>query len=174
MKLRKPLQAGELVEHKPDPFLTWFGFIQQPQDEQINPHALQRTQRLALRRERGNKDPSLPILGPLCGGPFSIAFALQRQQPKTFCNLTQRCKNADSLRAGGPIDIVRDLCSCHSIVDFLRIAHPLNELLRRGSVAQQMRKNLLRDLDKKLPLFILWRLKKRDRESVRFRAPTQL
>jgi hypothetical protein len=45
------------------------------------------------------------------------------------------------------------------MIDFIRIAHPLDKFVRGRSVAEQMRKYLLRYLDEKFTLLILWRLK---------------
>src|ERR1019366_5971999 len=83
-KLGKTLQAGQLVAHKPDPFLMGFRFVQQAQHEHVDPYALQWTKRLALGWKRGDEDPTLACVRPLCRGPFSVARALVRQEPKAL------------------------------------------------------------------------------------------
>jgi predicted neuraminidase len=128
VKLGKTLQAGELVEHEPHPSLPCFGLIHEPQHEQVDPHALQRTERFPLCWERRDEDPSFSCLRPLRCGPLSIASLLERQEPKTLCNLTQRSQDADSLRRSRPVDEIRDLCVCDPIVDFLRVTHPFKLL----------------------------------------------
>ena len=50
MELRQTLQTGQLVQHKPDRMLALFRLIQETQNEQVNPEAMQGTQGLALAR----------------------------------------------------------------------------------------------------------------------------
>jgi hypothetical protein len=53
------------------------------------------------------------------------------------------------------VDEVGDFCAGDSIVDLFRVTHPFDKLLRRRSIAQQIREDLLRNLEKKLALFVL-------------------
>src|SRR5208283_795911 len=124
MKLWKTLQTGQLVEHKPDPFLVGFRFVQQAEYEHVDPYALQRTNRLALGRKRGHEDPTLACFGPIGCGPLSVASALGRQEPEALCYLTERGQHANSLRGPRAVDEVGDLCASDSIVNFHWVTHP--------------------------------------------------
>ena len=58
-------------------------------------------------------------------------------------------------------------------VDLLRVGHPLDQLLRRWQIEQQMSKDFLRTFDKEFTLFVVGRLEKRSRNRARFRPPNQ-
>ncbi len=66
------------------------------------------------------------------------------------------------------------LCSFQSAVDLLRVRHPLHQLLWRGAIGHQEGEDLLRRLDEKLTLLVLWRLEQGHRQSLRLRAAPQL
>jgi hypothetical protein len=62
VELRQTLQTRQLVQHKPDRVLAFLGFVQQAQNEKIDPQTMERAQRFALTGLRGQKDPAAPIL----------------------------------------------------------------------------------------------------------------
>src|SRR5580700_5020632 len=66
------------------------------------------------------------------------------------------------------------LCSFQPPVDLLRVRHPLHQLLWRGAIGHQEGEDLLRRLDEKLTLLVLWRLEQGDRQSLRLGAAAQL
>src|ERR1700678_1950793 len=66
------------------------------------------------------------------------------------------------------------LCSFQPPVDLLRVRHPLPQLLWRGAIGHQEGEDLLRRLDEKLTLLILWRLEQGHRQSLRLGAAAQL
>src|ERR1022692_1651005 len=58
-------------------------------------------------------------------------------------------------------------------VDLLRVGHPLDQLLWSWAVGHEECENLLRRLDEKLTLLVLWRLEKGNGESLCFGATAQ-
>src|SRR5580658_486353 len=66
------------------------------------------------------------------------------------------------------------LCSFQPSVDLLRVRHPLHQLLWRGAIGHQECEDLLRGLDEKLTLLVLWRLEQGHRQSLRLGAAAQL
>src|SRR5882672_752710 len=66
------------------------------------------------------------------------------------------------------------LCSFQPAVDLLRVRHPLHQLLWRGAIGHQEGEDLLRRLDEKLTLLVLWRLEQGHRQSLRLGAAAQL
>src|SRR5271157_5339641 len=65
------------------------------------------------------------------------------------------------------------LCSFQPSVDFLRVRHPPNQLLWRWAIGHQEGEDLLRGLDEKLTLLVLWRLEEGHRESLRLGASAE-
>jgi hypothetical protein len=64
MQLGKPLQAGHLINEKPDTFLVFVPHSQQMQDEHIQPHAMQGSNGFVRLDGRGQEYPAVPILTP--------------------------------------------------------------------------------------------------------------
>src|ERR1700693_6389396 len=65
------------------------------------------------------------------------------------------------------------LCSFQPAVDLLRVRHPLHQLLWRGAIGHQEGEDLLRRLDEKLALLVLWRLEEGHRQSLRLGASAE-
>ena len=175
MELRQPLQAGKLVQNEPYRSLIVLRRGQQPHNEQVDPKAMQRPQRLALGRAGGNKDPSFPSDGPLgCAPCLVLCLLLRRQHTKAVRNQPQRGQNAVALLLRSLGDHGLHLCSLYSFVDLRGLRQPFHELLRIRPVGQEMGKYLLRSFGKELALFVAGRLVQRSRDGLRFRLPAQL
>ena len=110
---------------------------------------------LALGWQRRNKDPALSRFRPLRCRPFSIASTLLGQQPETLRYFAEGRQHTNSLRSSSTVDIVRHLRSGNAPIDLGWVAHPLDEVFRARSIAEQMGKDLLRDFYKELAFFIL-------------------
>ena len=74
-------------------FWSGLGAFEQSQDEQVDPHAMQRTQRISLGWIEVIKIHPAGSSTTRCAVHSPLAFALQWQQTKAFGNLTQRCKD---------------------------------------------------------------------------------
>src|ERR1035438_9646528 len=66
------------------------------------------------------------------------------------------------------------LCSFQPAVDLLRVRHPLHQLFWRGTIGHQECEDLLRRLDEKFTLLVLWRLEEGHRQSLRLGASAEL
>src|SRR5882672_7366576 len=66
------------------------------------------------------------------------------------------------------------LCSFQPSVDLLRVRHPLHQLLWRRAISHQEGEDLLRGLDEKLTLLVLWRLEEGHRKSLRLGTAAEL
>src|SRR6202034_2200554 len=90
MELREPLQAGKLVQNEPYGSLFVLRRGQQPHDEQVDPKAMQRPQRLALGRTGRNEYPSFPCDSPFGRAPrFVLCLLLRWQHTQAVSNQTK-------------------------------------------------------------------------------------
>ena len=100
-------------------------------------------------------------------------MALLREETEAVGDQSKRAKNTGALLMCFRVDQVSMLCPFQPSVDLLRVGHPLHQLLWCGAVGHQEGKNLLRRLDEKLTLLVLWRLEQGDRERLRLGTTAQ-
>ena len=174
VELRQALQAGQLVQHKPDRVLAFLRFIQETQNQQVNPQTMQRTQCLALAGFRGKEDPALPVLGPIGGGPMIRRFVFARQHPQAVGDQSERGQDAVALLLRALRNHHRHLGILDAAVDLVGVRHPLDQLLGRGAEGQQMGEDFLRRLGEKLALLIRGRLVERRGNGLGFGTAAQL
>src|SRR3984885_1381980 len=93
VELRELLEAGQLVDHKPDLALSGLGSAEKPHHKQVDPKRVQGSERFALRWTRRNKNPSLAFLGPCAGIPCAVAQIFLGQEPERFCYQAERCEH---------------------------------------------------------------------------------
>src|ERR1035437_8685789 len=175
VQLGQALQAGQFVEHKPDGCLVLLRRGQKSHDQQINPKAMQRTQRLAFCRTRCDEDPTGAGLGPLRGTPrFAARLLPGRQHPKAVRNQSKRSKNAVALLLRALGNHGFHLRPAYTQVNLCRVGEPRNQFLRCRTFGKEMGENLLRRLGEKLALLVAGRLVKRGCNRLRLSLAPQL
>ena len=144
MKLRQPLQAGQLVDDEPDRFLVRHGLVQEAQNERVNPQTDERAKRLAHGWARRDEDPTAPRLCPIGRCPDRGCLVLLGQKPEAVRAHIERTKNPCPLLRGLRIDQHPILGSFDAPVDFGWIGHPSHQFFRRRKVGKEVCEYLLR------------------------------
>src|ERR1035441_6936998 len=124
MKLRQPLQAGQLVDDEPDRFLVRHGLVQEAQNERVNPQTDERAKRLAHGWPRRDEDPTAPRFCPIGRCPDRGCLVLLGQKPEAVRAHIERSENSCPLLRSLRINEHPILRSLDAAVDLGRIGHP--------------------------------------------------
>src|ERR1700727_1336089 len=100
-------------------------------------------------------------------------MALLWEETEAVGDQSKRAKNTRPLLMRPRVDEMSMLGPFQPSINLLRVGHPLDQLLWSWAVGHQEGKNLLRGLDEKLTLLVLWRLEQRNRECFCFAATAQ-
>ena len=174
VQLRQLLQAGQLVEHKPDRTLSGVGALSRRRTSMS-------IQRLC-RGRRASRSAGCEVMKIQPWRFFDHSRAVHSVLASVFVGSSRKLSatrlNEPSTPdrwcgADGSISEASSV-SFDAAVDLFRVRHPLHQLLRRGQFEKQMSEDFLRAFDEEFALPVVGWLEERGSNRSRFRAPDQL
>src|ERR1017187_4353445 len=160
MKLWQLVEAGQLVNDEPNRlYLGVFAVSHHAQNEQVQPHGMERQNLLPVAGAGGQKNPS-PALGVPLGRRecLAVRFVPFGQQFQAVGNHIQAGKNACPLRGGGGVDEGGKRGSLHHQLDPFRVGHPLQNVSGLRLFLEQTGQNPARPIGKKrLLILLVWK-----------------
>ena len=136
---------------------------------------MQRTEGLTLCRLRGDENSAFALLGPAGCAPRPAARLLfGGEHAEAVGDQAEGGQDAGSLLLRTLGDDLLELRSLHAPINLVRVGHPLDQLLRRGSEGQQVGEELLGEFREELALPIVGRLVEGGGDGLGLRLPANL
>ena len=172
VQLRQALETRQLVEDEPRASGMGLALVHQAQDERVEPEADQRHQARPRFRGAREKEPAGAAIGPRRGTPSTGGVALRREQQQGVRHHVQGGEDPAALRRRLAIDHGGVRRAGEAPIEFLLMAQPERELLRRRPQREEIREDATGPFGEERVLVVAIREQRgRERQRLRLMAP---